>query len=50
MEENRYENIIAKYTSEQLIYERAIKLKEQDTLRAQLKMLDEEFKRRLNNN
>lgn len=50
MEESKYENIIAKYTDTQLIYERAIKLKEQDTLRAQLKMLDEEFKRRLNNN
>lgn len=47
MEENKYENIISKYTDKQLICERAILLKKQDTLRAQLKMLDDECKRRL---
>lgn len=50
MEENKYENIIAKYTPEQLIYERVIKLREQEVIRAQLKILDEEYKKRLNKN
>lgn len=50
MEDNKYENIISKYTDTQLIYERAIKLKEQDAIRAQLKIIDEECKKRLNKN
>lgn len=47
MEETKYENVIAKYSEKQLVYERVILLKQQDTLRAQLNMLDKEFKKRL---
>ena len=47
MEDNKYENIIVKYTEEQLLYERVILLKQFNTTKKQLALLDEEFKRRL---
>lgn len=47
MEENKYENVITKYTEEQLIFERVVLLKQQETIRAQLNLLDKEYKRRL---
>jgi hypothetical protein len=47
MEESKYENIIAKYNSDQLIYERTILLKQYSTIKKQLALLDEEYKRRL---
>lgn len=47
MEENKYENIIAKYTEQQLVYERVILLKQFNTIKKQLSLLDEEYKRRL---
>lgn len=46
-EESKYENIIAKYTEQQLVYERVILLKQYNTLRKQLAILDDEYKRRL---
>ena len=48
MENNKYENIIAGYTEEQLVYERVILLKQYNTIKKQLALLDEEYKRRLN--
>ena len=47
MENNKYENIIARYTEQQLVYERVILLKQFNTTKKQLALLDEEFKRRL---
>lgn len=47
MEENKYENIIARYTEQQLVYERVILLKQFNTIKKQLSLLDEEYKRRL---
>lgn len=47
LEENKYQNIIAKYTDKQLVYERAILLKQYNTNKKQLALLDEECKRRL---
>lgn len=47
MEENKYENIIHEYTNEQLVYERVILLKQFNTIKKQLALLDEEYKRRL---
>ncbi len=47
MEESKYENVITKYTEEQLIFERVVLLKQQETIRTQLNMLDKEYKRRL---
>lgn len=47
MEENKYENIIAKYSEKQLVYERVILLKQFNTIKKQLALLDEEYKRRL---
>ena len=47
MEENKYENIIARYTDQQLVYERVILLKQFNTIKKQLALLDEEYKRRL---
>lgn len=47
MEDNKYENILAKYTDQQLVYERVILLKQYNTTRKQLAMLDNEMKRRL---
>lgn len=47
VEENKYENVIANYTYEQLIFESAI-LNEQETiLYNKKKALKEEFKKRL---
>ena len=47
MEDNKYENIIAGYSEEQIVYERVILLKQLKTIKKQLALLDEEFKRRL---
>ena len=47
MEENKYENIISRYTEQQLVYERVILLKQFNTIKKQLSLLDEEYKRRL---
>lgn len=47
MEDNKYENIIAEYTEEQLVYERVILLKQFNIIKKQLALLDDEFKRRL---
>ena len=47
MDENKYENIIHKYDEKQLVYERVILLKQFNTTTKQLALLDEEFKRRL---
>ena len=47
MEDNKYENIIAEYTEQQLVYERVILLKQFNTTKKQLALLDEEYKRRL---
>lgn len=47
MEDNKYENVIYEYTEEQLVYERVILLKQFNTIKKQLALLDEEYKRRL---
>lgn len=47
MEENKYEEIIAKYTAEQLICEQAILNEEETILYNKKKSLKEEFKKRL---
>lgn len=47
MEENKYEEIIAKYTAEQLICEQAIINEEETILYNKKKALKEEFKKRL---
>lgn len=47
MEENKYENIIAKYTDTQLVYEQAILNEEKINLYNREKALKEEFKNRL---
>ena len=47
MEDNKYENVIAGYTAEQLIFERTILLKQLKTIQKQLTMIDDEAKRRL---
>ena len=47
MEDTKYENIIARYTEQQLVYERVILLKQFKTIKKQLALLDEEYKRRL---
>lgn len=44
-----YEKIISKYDYRQLVFERSILLKQYKTLQKQLSLLDEEFKRRLEN-
>ena len=49
MEENKYENVIAKYSCEQLCYERTILLKQLKTTQKQLALVDDEMKRRLEN-
>ena len=46
-EESNYENIISKYTEKQLVYERVILMKQYSTLKKQLSLLDEEYKKRL---
>ena len=45
-----YEEKLKQYTDEQLIYERAILLKQYSTIKKQLKLYDEECKRRLEKN
>lgn len=50
MEENKYEEIIARYTFEQLVYEQAILDKEETNLYSKKKALKSEFKRRLEEN
>ena len=47
MDENKYENIIHEYDEKQLVYERVILLKQFNTIKKQLALLDEEYKRRL---
>ena len=47
MDENKYENVIHEYDEKQLVYERVILLKQFNTIKKQLALLDEEFKRRL---
>ena len=47
MDENKYKNIIHEYDEKQLVYERVILLKQFNTIKKQLALLDEEFKRRL---
>ena len=48
MENDRsYEEIIHGYTEKQLVYERVIVLKQFNVLKKQLSLLDEEYKRRL---
>lgn len=47
MDENKYSEIIKKYSFEQLVYERTILDKKKEDLYIQDKELKEEFKRRL---
>ena len=47
MEENKYEEIIAKYTDTQLVYEQAILDKEEAILYNKKRALKQEFKNRL---
>ena len=47
MEENKYEDVIAKYTDTQLVYEQAILNEEETILYNKKKTLKEEFKKRL---
>ena len=47
MEENKYEEVIAKYTDKQLIFEQAILNEKETILFNQKKALKEEFKKRL---
>ena len=46
-EENKYENIIERYSFEQLVYEQAILNEEETNLYNRKKALKEEFKKRL---
>lgn len=50
MEENKYENIIAKYSFEQLVYAQAILDDEEIILRNKKKALKAEMKKRLAEN
>lgn len=47
MESTKYEEVIARYTDTQLIYEQAILNEEETTLYNKKKSLKEEFKKRL---
>ena len=47
MEDNKYEDVIAKYSDSQLIYEQAIINEEETILFNKKKALKEEFKKRL---
>lgn len=47
MEENKYEEVIARYTDTQLVYEQAILNEEETVLYNKKKALKEEFKKRL---
>ena len=49
MEDSKYENIISKYTYQQLVYERVIQLRQMKVHQKNLVILDEEFNRRLSN-
>ena len=49
MEENRYEEIIARYTDSQLIVEQVILAEQEKTLYAKKKAMAEEIKRRVRN-
>ena len=49
MEENKYEEIISRYTDTQLIYEQAIVNEEETIVFNKKKALKEEFKKRLRN-
>ena len=46
-EETKYENIIAKYTDTQLLYERQIKLEQYKVIKKELSLIDDEAKKRL---
>ena len=50
MEQNKYEEIIAKYTAEQLVCEQAIINEEETILYNKKKALKDEFKKRLRGN
>lgn len=47
MESTKYEEVIARYTDTQLVYEQAILNEEETTLYNKKKALKEEFKKRL---
>lgn len=47
MSDNKYEDIISKYTDSQLIYEQAILNEEETIIYNKKKALKEEFKKRL---
>lgn len=47
MEENKYEEVIARYTDTQLVYEQAIVNEEETILYNKKKALKEELKKRL---
>lgn len=47
VDDNKYEEVIARYSFEQLVYEQAILNEEETTLYNKKKALKEEFKRRL---
>lgn len=49
MEENKYEEVIARYTDTQLIYEQAILNEEETKLHNKKKAMKEEIKKRLRN-
>ena len=49
MEENKYEEIIARYTDSQLIVEQVILAEQEKTLYAKKKAMAEEIKRRVRN-
>ena len=50
MDENKYEEIIAKYTDTQLLYEQAILNEQENTLHNKKKAIKDEMKKRLRNN
>ncbi len=47
MESAKYENVIARYTDKQLVFEKAIVDEEETKLYSKKKALKEEFKKRL---
>lgn len=47
MESTKYEDVIARYTEKQLVFEQAILYEEEATLYNKKKLLKEEFKKRL---
>lgn len=48
-DERKYENLVTKYNDTQLLFERQILLKQFNTIKKQLAIVDEESKRRLEN-